>query len=236
MERGSYNEAERVFVHLTKEFPEFIDAHHHLALIKRNIGERTQAFLIWRNIVGFGLGLFPSNFYFGRDRLPWATLDNRPFLRAYHALGLEYLDRNEIERASMIFSNILDMNPNDNQGIRALQIDCYFRLRRPNNILTLLNGFPDDTMAETTYGKVLALYQLGDLKRAEKALETALQYLPKVAEEIIKKQHRPPKPAFHGFITHGGADQAYQYWKDQGIHWKQTEGSIEFIKGFVEKG
>ncbi|OGW52320.1 MAG: hypothetical protein A2Y81_00625 [Nitrospirae bacterium RBG_13_43_8] len=235
MDTGNYTEAENIFFQLAKKFPEFIDAHHHLALIKKLNREGTKAFLIWRNIVDFGLSKFPTNFNFGRDRLPWAILENRPFLRSYHSLGLEYLERNEVEKASMIFNNILDMNPNDNQGIRALQIDCYFRLKRPGNILSLLKDFPDDTMAETTYGKILALYQLGDIKQAEKALKRAIKFLPKVAEEIIKKQHKSPKLISQNFITHGGIDQAYFYWKDQGSHWKQTEGSVDFIRLFFER-
>lgn len=235
MDTGDHTEAKSILHQLIREFPEFIDAHHHLALIKKGYGEGLSAFLRWQNMVDLGLSKFPSTFYFGRDRLPWTILENRPFLRAYQSLGVEYLERGEVEKASMIFNNILDMNPNDNQGIRALQVDCYFRLKRPGNILRLMKDFPDDTMAETTYGNILALYQLGYLKQAKKALRNAIRFLPTVAEEIVKKRHRRPKSLFQGYVTHGGADEAYFYWEEQGEHWKQTPGAIDFVRLFLKK-
>lgn len=222
--------AEEVYRQMIDDYPEFIDAHHHLALLLSQTGRGEEAFRIWQDVVAMGLDCLPKEFEMGRDLLFWSILENRPFLRAYHSLGLEYLERDEIEKALEIFSNILATNPGDNQGVRALVIDCDFRLNRPRDVLAVCEQYPDDGMEQVVYGRALALYQLGQRVKAEEALSEAMEFLPLVAQELVKGRHRKPKDLHPGYVTHGGADQAYYYWIEQGPHWKNTPGALEFVR------
>ncbi|MEU6346253.1 hypothetical protein ABZ883_35480 [Streptomyces sp. NPDC046977] len=52
--------------------------------------------------------------------LAWSDLDNRPFHRAMHGLGLTWWRLGEMEKAAAVFRNSLWTNPDDNQGIRYL--------------------------------------------------------------------------------------------------------------------
>ncbi|MEU6381879.1 hypothetical protein [Streptomyces sp. NPDC046909] len=52
--------------------------------------------------------------------LAWGELDNRPFLRALHGLGLTWWRLGENAKAAAVFGNSLFTNPDDNQGIRTL--------------------------------------------------------------------------------------------------------------------
>jgi len=232
---GNFSDAKRRFKGLVKQFPEFIDAYHHFALLMDDLGQPYEAFNLIKAATDIGLSSLPPNFYFGRDILPWLSLDNRPFLRVYHYYGLKYLGIKEIEKSLCIFNNILDINPNDNQGIRALGISCYLSLKRPLDVLRIAENYSDDTLADTLYGKILALFQLERIKEAKKALEDAVKILPLVATEISKKQHRKPKGSKLGFITHGGEDEAYYFWKENGKHWKETPGAIEFVREYSSK-
>jgi len=236
-EVGLVEIAEKGFRKLIREFPEFIDAHHHLALLLDEEGREREAFQIWRDAVALGLSCLPEEFAMGRDLLPWGCLDNRPFLRAYQALGLEYLERGAVADALGVFQNILAVNPNDNQGVRALAIDCNFVLRRPDRVLEICDRYPEDGMEYVMYGRALALYQQGQHVEAEAALREAIEYLPLVAQELVKKRHRAPKDLRPDSVTIGGPDQAYYYWKEQGQHWKKTSGAIEFVaKGLETTG
>jgi len=229
-EAGYVTFPERTYRQLINEYPEFIDAYHHLALLLSEKGKQEKAFQMWQEVVSMGLSCLPPGFEMGRDRLPWGILDNRPFLRAYHGLGLEYLARGHTEKALEIFNNILAVNPNDNQGARALLIDCYFRLNHPQEVLAVCNRYPHDAMEQLLYGRVLALYQLGRKVEAERALKEAIEYLPRVGKELIKERHRKPSSLRPGRITHGGQDQAYYYWVEQGKHWQKTPGALEFVR------
>ncbi|MFD6465368.1 hypothetical protein [Streptomyces goshikiensis] len=52
--------------------------------------------------------------------LAWGELNNRPFHRALHGLGLTWWRLGETQKAVAVFSNGLWTNPDDNQGIRYL--------------------------------------------------------------------------------------------------------------------
>jgi tetratricopeptide (TPR) repeat protein len=231
---GEFASAEEVYRQLIADYPEFIDACHHLALLLSDTGREAEAFQMWQETVAIGLDCLPEQFEIGRDLLPWYFLENRPFLRAYHGLGLEYLERGEIDEALEISNNMLAMNPNDNQGVRALVIDCNFFLNRPSDVLAVCDQYPGDGLEQVMYGRALALYQLGRRAEAEKALSEAIEFLPLVAKELVKSRHRKPKDLHPDRVTVGGADQAYWYWIDQGQHWKNTPGAIEFVRECLE--
>jgi len=232
---GDVTVAEEMYQDLLDVYPEFIDVHHHLALLLSETGRGEEAFRIWQEVVAMGMRCLPEEFEMGRDLLPWLMLENRPFLRAYHGLGLEYLERGETRQALEMFNNILAMNPGDNQGARALVVDCNFRLNRPRDVLAVCDRYPDDGMEQLLYGRALALYQLGRRDEAAKALDEAIEFLPLVAQELVKKRHRRPKDLRRDYVTYGGADQAYYYWTEQGQHWKDTPGALEFVRECLEK-
>jgi len=227
--------AEAEYRRLTADFPEFIDAHHHLALLLSRIERPEEAYRLWGQTVAMGLDCLPEEFEMGQDLLPWIILENRPFLRAFHALGLAYLERGRIGDALEIFENILAMNPGDNQGVRALVVDCHFRQGHPERVLETCGRYPGDGMEQLMYGRALALYQLRRQVEADEALAEAVQWLPLVARELAKKRHPRPWGLDPARITVGGADQAYYYWEDQGQHWKNTPGAITWVRESLQK-
>jgi tetratricopeptide (TPR) repeat protein len=227
---GDYTWAEEGFRDLIEVFPEFIDVHHHLALLLDETAREEEAFHLWHDVVALGLSCLPEGFQIGRDRLVWGILENRPFLRAYHALGLEYYERGKIEKALEIFEHLLAMNPSDNQGVRGLAIDCYFRLNRPHDVLALCERFPDDGMDVVLYGRPLALFRLGREAQAEESLREAIELLPLVAEELVKAQHEEPENLRPDRVTVGGADEAYYYWMEHGGHWEDPPGALDLVR------
>ena len=232
---GDILAAKARFKELIAAYPEFIDAHHHLALILEATGRDEEAFDHWQGLVAMGLKCLPARFEVGYDQLPWLDIDNRPFLRAYHALGIEYVNRDDIAKALEIFSNLVAMNPNDNQGARSLVAECLFHLGRPAEVLHLCEQYSDDGMEGVVYGRPLALFQLGRREEADESLDAAIDFLPLVAGELIKDEHSEPEATRPGYITHGGADQAYYYWHDFGEYWEDTEGALPFLEAGLDR-
>jgi len=50
----------------------------------------------------------------------WLDLDSRPFMRALHGRGLCLWRLGQMEEARQVFAWMLELNPNDNQGVRFL--------------------------------------------------------------------------------------------------------------------
>ena len=56
----------------------------------------------------------------GDDMVWWGCVATRPYMRAIQALGMAQLDVGREDEARACFERLLEMNPNDNQGIRSL--------------------------------------------------------------------------------------------------------------------
>ena len=208
-EEGNLDEAERIFRAVLAEMPDHLDAIHHLALILSERGLFAEARDLWEQTTRIGHKAFPQGFQSGRDRMEWGWLENRPFLRCLHGLALAKYSNREIEEALKLFQELLALNPNDNQGVRAIAVESLFKLGRFEDALEITIQYPDDMMPETRYGRALTLFKLGQRQKANVALREAIKYLPLVAKEFLKVKHRLPKTAIPDAVTMGGADEAY---------------------------
>ncbi len=224
------------FGRLIRDYPELLDAHHHLALTWYRQGKLDKAAELWKQGIEFALKLFPSNFSMKRDRLIWGFVKNRPFLRLYHSYGLSLLEQGESEKALDVFENLLALNPNDNQGVRALVAECYFNLKQPKGVLKICDKYRNDGLEQLLYGRVLALIQLGNVKEATKALNRAIKVLPLVARELAKPTHKRPKDYNEEHVALWSEGQAYGYWKNSSKYWTATPGAIEFVRSHLEGG
>jgi tetratricopeptide (TPR) repeat protein len=229
MQRGDYRAAEERLQAIVSEIPGHIDARHHLAIVLDDFRRPAQALSQWQAAVKAGMAALPATFVFGRDRLEWGWLTNRPFLRAYAALGMMHQRRGMMGEAYTIFRNILDLNPNDNQEIRALAIDSLFELRRPHEVVELCDRLAVHD-EDVLFGRALAHHHLGNTREAREAGALAASAYPRVAEELLKTRHTPPPGDGSGYITEGGADQAYEYWRRCGRHWKKLPGALDLLK------
>lgn len=226
---------ERQIRGLLCEAPNFIDAYHHLAMLLEERGKEQEAQLLWLQAANIGMQCFIEKFSADGNRLEWGWLENRPFLRAYHAFGLQYLDKGNVETALSVFRTILALNPGDNQGVRALAVVCCLKLALYKDALAVCEEFSGDHMAETVYGRVLALYAVKRMTKAEKVLRDAVVTMPLVAEELAKARHLRPRNLREGHYTVGGADQAWYYWQVAGELWAQVPGAIEFVRDFLKR-
>jgi tetratricopeptide (TPR) repeat protein len=229
METGNDEKAMKKFLAVLKACPLHIDAYHHLALLMFYSNDLPAALDLWGTAVRIGIESLPKEFVMGKDRLKWVCIENRPFLRAYKGLGLALFDTGRINSAHVIYNHLLAMNPNDNQGVRALAVESAFAMNRPDEVLRICNKYKQDAMVDTLYGRPLALLQLGKRALAEKALIGAIGLSHAVAQELLKKRHRAPKDRSLAYVTVGGADEAYEYWQRLGKYWKETEGALEFL-------
>ncbi|MEU5417864.1 hypothetical protein [Streptomyces sp. NPDC020667] len=105
-----------------REDPRQIDCWAHLgsdALERSGAGNwaLSEALGFYQTAVAVAELSLPSTF---TGVLAWSELDNRPFHRALHGLGLTWWQLGDTEKATAVFGNSLWTNPDDNQGIRYL--------------------------------------------------------------------------------------------------------------------
>nr|WP_158651929.1 SEC-C domain-containing protein [Marinobacterium profundum] len=162
-------------------------------------------------------------------QLPWVIAENRPALRALMRLVTLLNDTGRKAQAVELSEWILRLNAEDNHGLRWELMDAYLKGGRDKDALTLAQLYDGDIAPQTRYGKVLALFRLGDLAGAEAAVRDAHTDLPYVARYLCLKRIRQPELDEFG-ITLGGEDQAWFYRDDMRATWDATEGALDWLK------
>lgn len=107
----------------------------------------------------------------------WGLLETRPFMRSIAQLaeGYRQMGKRFFDKAIDIYEEMLELNPNDNQGVRYLLLDCYLAKKQYQKVADLIKKYKDDSMAVFNWTKVLLAYGTEGEKAAEAALETAME-------------------------------------------------------------
>jgi len=226
---GEIKEAETLLKDIISKNSYHIDAYHHLSMLYESNQLNFEAYLCCREAVRIGLSIIPKNFSWSTSKIEWSYMDNRPFLRAYHNLGLWLEKRNELKEAITIFSNILSLSPNDNLGVRYILPKLWLETGDLLSIVQLCTEYQDDYSPELMYTYPLVLVLLDEKEKAKKLIAKAKKAFPLVAKELKKKRHPKPKSLLEGAVMEGGADQAYEYWKQYGKYWSNSSEAMSFL-------
>ena len=233
MEESKFGSAKSTLKKVLKLNPDHIDAIHHLAIIEDRKKNKDSSRKLWKRGVEIGHSVIPEEFKRGISKIPWSYLENRPFLRCLHGHAFALHVEGKNEESITVFQEILDYNPDDNQGVRDILMEMYFEEGRYSDAMELADRYNDDVSPEIMYGRVLVLLLRGSYEEAEKELKEAVKFNPKVAEELLKKDHSKPEGWMPGYIRLGDWDEAYLYWMSQGEYW--TSDDIEWLRKKYQK-
>lgn len=113
---GDRRSALKYFRRALKLHPQHADAHNHLGIASLEARKLKDAEQHFRAAIDGGEHRIERD----RELVPWAILENRPYLRALGNLALVLAEQRKWPEALAIHQRILALNPNDNQGVRYL--------------------------------------------------------------------------------------------------------------------
>jgi tetratricopeptide (TPR) repeat protein len=97
----------------------------------------------------------------------WGITETRPYMRVREALAQNLVLAKRYGEAEEHYEAMMELNPNDNQGVRFSLLSCYLILRDLDGAERLFNNKPEEYMDATLYwGKVLWHYLSDDMKGA----------------------------------------------------------------------
>lgn len=114
-EAGDCRKAHRALMDLLVADLRCLDAHAHLGNLAFDHDPDTA---VRHYDMGVKIGEFSLGKDFG-DLLPWGFIENRPFLRCLHGYGLCMWRFGRPREAEKVFTRMLWLNPDDNQGVRV---------------------------------------------------------------------------------------------------------------------
>lgn len=157
----------------------------------------------------------------------WGLTETRPYMRTKASLAETLWEAGKFFPALTHYKEMLELNPNDNQGIRHLLSANYLELEMVDDLVLLLNEYPEDHSPPLQYSRALIAYRNSALD-AEEIAKIAIrtnQYVP----ELLEK--RCVQPSLNtGYITYGGMDEAIDYVNYNIKPWLRTPGAIDWIK------
>lgn len=153
----------------------------------------------------------------------WGFHETRPYMRVKLNLALQLLENNQTNEAIAHLEELLELNPNDNQGVRYSLTQAYFKKGLFNKVSQLLDHYdlPD---AHTAYSKVFIHYQEhGITKQLEKLVKEAQKSNPFVPAYVLKQKKLPK--AQPDYIGMGDETEAVSYVLDFGEFWWGGRGA-----------
>lgn len=124
----------------------------------------------------------------------WLLLETRPYMRALAALGNALSAQGIRHDAASIYEKMLDLNPNDNQGVREPLLGIYLATGDLNGAALLFKKYKEDASATFTWARVLERLLAGDCARASAALAKARKINRHVELYLTAQKPLPPEP------------------------------------------
>lgn len=151
----------------------------------------------------------------------WSLIETRPFMRAMGHLVqslLQWGTVTSIDEAIELQQEMLDLNPNDNQGVRYHQVACYLQRKRYDDTASLLKQYENDSMAVWHWARVLHAHATGDTEAARSFRSEAREQNPLVEPYLTGRKRRPKiRPEYYspGDDTEAifCADALWEAWK-----------------------
>lgn len=138
----------------------------------------------------------------------WLEIDTRPYMRARHGLGLTLMQLHRYDEALREFEILMDLNPNDNQGIRFLLADVHHFL---GNVEKAEKYYEEYGELDSLYGYSLLLYFSGKQSRAEGMLTKAVKGAPFIAQLLQRYLRKFDFWKGTGIFRYGNAPYPLQH-------------------------
>ncbi len=121
----------------------------------------------------------------------WGSVETRPYMRArMKLLDLLYEDE-RLDEAIAEAEIMLDLNPNDNQGVRDRLLPMYLEKSRLEDARRLLARYEKDYTAIHAFGSVIERFLSDDLEGAAEALKEAHEINPHVLAYLSGRKKFP---------------------------------------------
>lgn len=158
----------------------------------------------------------------------WGMLESRPYMRAREGLAQSLWRLGEREAAVEDYEDMLRLNPNDNQGVRYILLDCLLEMGRDEEAGELLSQYEDDGAAAWPYNYALWVFRAeGGGPEARRRLNEALEQNRHVPAYLLGRRRMPSRlPDMIGF---GDENEAVAYAADALANWQKTPGALSWL-------
>ena len=160
----------------------------------------------------------------------WGVLETRPYMRARAGLAQVLWMMDKRQEAIEHLKELLQLNPNDNQGLRYVLLGYLLKVGADKAIKDLLDQYEGDLSASWTYSLALWTFrQKGASRDAAARLKEAIARNRFVPAYLLGRKKFPQRlPEYIGI---GDVNEAINYAFDSKSLWEETPGAIDWLRG-----
>ena len=211
--------------------PNNADAYNYLASIEKDIDGAIKMF---EKAIKAGEKTLGKKFFKEEKGYFWGMIETRPYMRAKAGLADCLYAKNEIDKAIEIYEDMLELNPNDNQGIRYLLSTLLLN----NNNLTKFQGFIENSEEEdcAVWNFNNALYHFkksGQTVKSDKELLKAYKSNEYVIDYMLGIKKMPKEQP--QYIGRGDENEAISYVNGAWSIWDKTDEALDWLYEFSQK-
>jgi tetratricopeptide (TPR) repeat protein len=160
----------------------------------------------------------------------WGILETRPYMRAREGLASSLWVLGERTEALSHYQHILELNPNDNQGVRYELAGCLLDEGRDEELGELLEQYEEEASAFWLYTRALWRFRIkGATEQATKELEEATDTNPYVPLYLLGRKNFLAQ-GLPELIGLGDESEAVSYFARALTEWLRTPGAVEWLR------
>ncbi|MCP4380025.1 MAG: hypothetical protein GY798_01115 [Hyphomicrobiales bacterium] len=156
----------------------------------------------------------------------WGFLETRPYMRARAGLAEALWATDRHGEAIEHYLAMLELNPNDNQGIRHILAGRLLAQGDIPELKKLIAQYEEDGSTEWLYTRTLLAF----LERDPGADKLAAQaFLTNSHVPAMLSSRKPIVSSRNDYITMGSEEEAAYYVEECGSTWSATPGAIDWL-------
>ena len=161
----------------------------------------------------------------------WGFHETRPFMRAKEGLALALMEMGESEEAIKHMQEMLELNPNDNQGVRYYLMVLLILVNRVSEVKKLHKRYKDDASANWLYNHAFFLFRSeGDSPKAKRALKEAYQFNPHFLDLLTSETFFDED--IPSVYSPGSREEALIYLSESAEIWAGFEPALKWVLEF----
>lgn len=158
----------------------------------------------------------------------WGLLETRPYMRAHAELAGVLYNSGDVVQAIQHWQRLLELNPNDNQGLRYPLLGACLELGNLGAAEQLFAQYEREQSAVFAWARLLWELLSDNQTGAKKTLNAAREINPHV-EPLLVGRKRLPKQ-LPDYYSPGEPSEAYMCYDSIGVAWKKNPSAVDWLK------
>jgi len=211
--------------------PNNADAYNYLASVEKDI---EKAIKQYEKAIKAGEKTLGKKFFKEEKGYFWGMLETRPYMRAKAGLADCLYAKNEVDKAIEIYDEMLELNPNDNQGIRYLLSTLLLEKDDLTKFELFIKNNEEEDCAVWNFNNALYNFKkFGNRAKSDKILLNAHKSNEFVIDYMLGIKKMPNEQP--QYIGRGDENEAIAYVFGNWKIWDNTEGALDWLYEFKQK-